>query len=206
MSRKTLRIVSLTAMAIGVVLLGASAWLFAGRYALTEFQQHQLTEKLSENDNHGASISASKLVADPKPGEYFAIMEIPKLGESWRRGISEGTSEGNLNRLGVGHYEGTPFPDEPGNFAVAGHSGNHWTPFAQLDRIAVGDHIYVQTIDSKLEYVVRDLDVVPPEQIEVIKKVPKVSGAMNSANWITLTTCKEVDGKSMRLVVYGQRI
>lgn len=206
MSRRNLRIASLIAVTVGVVVLGLSVWTLVGRFAFADFQQSQLMGKLSTNDGHGAVIGESKLVENPEPGQYFAIMEIPKLGESWRRGVSEGTSERNLDRLGVGHYEGTPFPTEPGNFAVAGHSGNHWTPFDELDRVAIGDHIYVQTIDSKFDYVVRGLEVVPPEQIEVIKKVPKVSGVTASTNWITLTTCKEVDGKSMRLVVYGQRI
>lgn len=31
-------------------------------------------------------------------------------GETWAKGISEGTSPSNLDRYGVGHYQETPFP------------------------------------------------------------------------------------------------
>jgi hypothetical protein len=45
----------------------------------------------------------------------------------------------------------------------------------------------------KIEFAVAEKFLFPEAgHVEVIKKIPKVSGSKNE-NWITLTTCKEIE-------------
>ena len=208
-SARSVRTSSLIAMGVGFALLAISAWLLIGRYAYAEYSQPQLIApnsngSLSAQDPGRFSADQLTLVRNPKVGEYFAVITIPALGDDWQRGVVQGTSQGVLNRLGLGHYESTPFPDEQGNFSLAGHSGNRWTPFYNLKSVKNGDLIYVETIDTKYEYVVRDIKVVESDQVEVIKSIPRSVNKSNSKNWITLTTCKEDGDKDLRLIVHGE--
>ena len=52
--------------------------------------------------------------------------------------VVEGTGATAL-RAGAGHYPNTPLPGEEGNVAIAGHRTTYGKPFANLDRLAVGD-------------------------------------------------------------------
>ena len=115
--------------------------------------------------NHVSAVQAAKTVqelkltwskpevteaSDPKPGKPFALMYIPKLGGTWVQPVIEGSSKQETGldtddlTAGLGHYPATALPGHVGNFAVAGHRATHGQPFAQLDKVATGDKIYVQ--------------------------------------------------------------
>jgi sortase A len=202
---------SLIAVAIGMALLVVSAWLLFGRFMFAQYQQNQLvgpasSSSLSSVAPHGSQSSSLALVRDPKPGEYFGVLKIPRLGESWAKGISEGTSPSNLDRYGVGHYAKTPFPDQEGNFALAGHSGNRWMPFEYLDSVKINDQIYVETLDARYEYVVRETKIVDPYAVEVVRKLPKSKGSTGVLHWVTLTTCIGSEEEDLRLIVHGELV
>ena len=52
--------------------------------------------------------------------------------------VVEGTGASAL-RAGAGHYPNTPLPGEEGNVAIAGHRTTYGKPFANLDRLKIGD-------------------------------------------------------------------
>jgi len=54
------------------------------------------------------------------PGQGFAKLYIPSFGPDYQFTVLEGTDAQTLD-AGPGHYTGTAFPGELGNFAVAGH-------------------------------------------------------------------------------------
>ena len=58
--------------------------------------------------------------------------------------VVEGTGASAL-RAGAGHYPNTPLPGEEGNVAIAGHRTTYGKPFANLDRLAVGEQIVLET-------------------------------------------------------------
>lgn len=206
---KSVRLASLIAMGLGVSLLAISSWLLFGQYAVAQYSEPLLiappvTGTLSTQEPRGFPDNSPRLVRNPQLGEYFAIVQIPALGKNWQRSVSEGTSAEILDKLGLGHYESTPFPDADGNFSLAGHSGNHWMPFNKLNTVKKGDRIFVETLDARYEYVVRKIKIVKPTQVEVIKDLPKSINKANTKNWITLTTCEEVEGEDLRLIIHGE--
>lgn len=208
-SVKSVRLASLVAMSFGFALLGIASWLLFGQYAYAQYSQpvqfaSPVTGTLSTQEPRGFPDNSPRLVRNPKQGEYFAIIQIPALGKNWQRGVSEGTTDDVLDRLGIGHYESTPFPDAEGNFSLAGHSGNRWMPFNKLNSVKKGDRIYVKTLDAEYEYVVRNIRLVKPTQVHVIQDIPKSFNNANTKNWITLTTCEEVEGEDLRLIVHGE--
>lgn len=86
-----------------------------------------------------------------QPGDGFAKMYIPTFGPDFHFTIVEGTTEQALE-IGPGHYAGTAYPGEPGNFAVAGHRVGKGSPFNDIDLINPCDAIIVETKHSWYVY------------------------------------------------------
>jgi sortase A len=142
----------------------------------------------------------------PSYGQNFAIMRIPVLGPDWVRTISEGTSPRILDRLGTGHYEGTEFPGEVGNFAVAGHSGNKWTPFAHYQEIKNGDLIEIETYDTKFTYQVVEKTIVDETNMKTIYENPKIKSIATGKRWLTITTCLTEGPSNKRIAIYSKLV
>ena len=142
----------------------------------------------------------------PQRGENFAIMRIPALGSDWARTISEGTSLDILDHLGIGHYEETEFPGESGNFAVAGHSGNQWTPFASYPSIKAGTLIEVETFDTKYVYEVAGTETVSEKDMDTVYKKPSLKSNTGGDSWLTITTCLTDGPDNKRFAIYAQLV
>lgn len=84
-------------------------------------------------------------------GDGFAKMYVPSFGSDFEFTVLEGTSEETL-AIGPGHYEGTAFPGQPGNFSVAGHRVGKGAPFNDLDLLASCDAVVVETAVSWFVY------------------------------------------------------
>jgi len=65
--------------------------------------------------------------------------------------IVEGTTDKSLE-VGPGHYDGTAYPGQPGNFAVAGHRVGKGAPFNDIDLITSCEAIIVETQHSWYVY------------------------------------------------------
>ena len=108
-------------------------------------------------------------------------------------------------RSGVVHYPGTSVPGEPGNVAVTGHSSYFpWDPgrfkdvFALLHDVVEGDKILVYWDQKKYIYQVSEIDIVLPEDIEVLKQTPN--------DKLTLITCTPVGTNLKRLIIYAEPV
>lgn len=88
---------------------------------------------------------------DTTEGSGFAKLYIPSFGADFVFTVIEGTDENDLY-AGPGHYLGTQYPGDPGNFAMAGHRVNKGAPFNDLDLLQPCDAIVVETIDSWYVY------------------------------------------------------
>ena len=161
----------------------------------------------SSSPTPSASPEPEILVAGkPELGEKFAIMRIPILGSDWARTISEGTSLEILDHLGIGHYEKTEFPGEKGNFAVAGHSGNQWTPFANYAGIGEGNLIEIESFDANYVYQVVDTKTVNEKNMDTVYKNPSIKSDGEGKSWLTITTCLKDGPTNKRFVIYAKLI
>jgi sortase A len=138
-------------------------------------------------------------------GEAFAIMRIPRFGADYARPVLQGTDHDTLTR-GIGHYPGTAFPGQVGNFAVAGHRTTYGKPFSDIELLQKGDVIAVETRASYLVYSVDRHVIVTPDELQVIAPVPQDPGARPSQAWLTMTACHPRYSASQRYVVFARLV
>jgi sortase A len=131
-------------------------------------------------------------VEPPQNGDAVGRIDIPKIGLSAY--VVEGVDVGDL-RKGPGHYPGTPLPGQFGNAAIAGHRTTYGAPFGDLDQLAAGDEITVQTLQGTFDYKI-DLDpfAVNPNDGDVL--LPVAGKAT-----LTLTTCNPKYSAAERLII-----
>jgi len=128
---------------------------------------------------------------DPKVGTPIGLLSIPAMGMQ-NTAIVEGTDENQLQQ-GPGHYLGTSLPGQAGNAAIAGHRTTYGAPFYDLNVLAAGDQVYIQTSQGFFDYQVVTSHVVQPTNTSVL--------AQSSIPELTLTTCNPRYSSTTRLVV-----
>ncbi len=108
-------------------------------------------------------------------------------------------------KSGVVHYPGTSLPGQSGNFAITGHSSYFpWDPgrfkdvFALLHEVVEGDKIVIYWNQEKFIYQVKEIKVVLPSDIEILKQTPNEQ--------LTLITCTPVGTNAKRLIVIAEPI
>lgn len=145
------------------------------------------------------------ILKEPGNAVTFGALWVPRWGADYVKPISEGTDRHlTLDRLGIGHYADTAMPGEVGNFSIAGHRTTYGKPFANIDKLQVGDAIVVQTDDAWFVYRVTSSQIVLPTQVDVIAPVPGDEGATPTEASITLTSCHPKFSAEKRYVVHGE--
>ena len=181
-------------------------------------RQDDLNEQVHEQWSRDAPSSSSP--RPQVPGDAFAVLHIPRLGEDYQRVVVEGTSHTAL-KDGPGHYSDSAQPGEVGNLAIAGHRTTYGSPFRDLDLVQPGDPIVVETADSWFVYRVlgdpatgdfgtdpsgiAGLEIVTPEDVQVINPVPDAApGTPPTHAYLTLTTCHPRFSAAQRLIVHAE--
>ncbi|MGY1828026.1 class E sortase [Blastococcus sp. SYSU DS0541] len=184
---------------------------------LTERRQDQLSAELEEEWRNAPTEAG---LVQVEIGDAFGVLRIPRLGEDYARVVLEGTTEGELSQ-GPGHYVGTAMPGQPGNVALAGHRVGKGSPFLELDALAPGDPIVVETVDTWFVYRVLgdpatgDLEadptgipgrhVVSPSDVSVIAPTPTADPAVGPTGaYLTLTTCHPRFSARERLIIHAR--
>ena len=135
------------------------------------------------------------LPSTPAAGDPVGVIKIDEIGVD--KVVVEGTTVPDL-RKAPGHYEGSPLPGQLGNAAIAGHRTTYGAPFGDLDQLALGETISIQTLTGTWKYeLARDPFVVSPTQTEVLDPVPGEAT-------LTLTTCNPKYSASERLIVQAR--
>jgi sortase A len=145
----------------------------------------------------GTTSTTAPLVlpSTPAAGDPVGLIKIDEIGVD--KVVVEGTTVPDL-RKAPGHYEGSPLPGQLGNAAIAGHRTTYGAPFGNLDQLALGDTISIQTLTGTWKYeLTRDPFVVSPTQTEVLDPVPGEAT-------LTLTTCNPKYSASERLIVQAR--
>ena len=132
------------------------------------------------------------LPSDPyaaTPAVTLGRMRIPKLGVD--QPLGEGMTLTAINR-GPSHWPGTAGPGERGNMVVAGHRTTMSRPFLDLDKLAPGDTVVVDTPQASYTYLVRGVIVVPESHIGI--------ASANGAHTATLFACHPKGSATHRIV------
>ena len=181
-------------MAVGLILLAVYAvvridGLVASRSATQAFDQLAINGSLHSRDSQvaaaipdlntsawaperAAAFAASLVKVHATP---MGVLRLDKL--NLRIPVFEGTSGRVLNR-GAGWIRGTARPGEQGNIGIAGHRDGF---FRGLKDYSVGDSMELATTEGADEYVVDQIEIVDPEDVDVLQPRQKPS--------ITLVTC-----------------
>ena len=119
--------------------------------------------------------------------------EIPSL--DIKVPVLEGTDNKAL-QVSAGHFEGTGALGK-GNYCIAGHNSTIYAEiFNDLDRIKIGDEMYLVDIDenrTRYCYIVTEYKIVDPKQVEVLNDF--------GDDRLTVISC--TDDGTMRQVVVG---
>lgn len=151
-------------------------------------QTNTLKEKYNINSLYSTNngYSTLKLSNDIS---IIGLIEIPKINISYP--ILSNSNE-NLLKISVCRFSG-PLPNRIGNMCIAGHNYNNTLMFSKLNKLNIGDSIYISDLsNTKLEYVIYNKFRVKQNNLNCTENTNKVE--------ITLITCNE-GNNSERIVV-----
>jgi LPXTG-site transpeptidase (sortase) family protein len=194
---------------LGVIVLLLAAYEVWGKAAVVASHQAELDRSLDrEWSGPDPTVTASPEQPDreeatpqplgPPPGHAIARLYLPSIGKFWV--VVEGVALADI-RWAPGHYPTSAMPGEVGNFAVAGHRNP--ATFWDLDRVAAGDVVVVETRETWYVYQVTRNHIVTPDAVEVVAPVPGQPGVEPSEAMLTLTTCNPKWDNYQRLVVHA---
>jgi sortase A len=109
----------------------------------------------------------------------------------------QGTTRDDLSKA-PGHYPASPMPGQLGNAAIAGHRTTHGKPFYNLNELAPGDDILIDTVYGHFTYRVTEQLIVSPSDIAVV-------GNTKNAQ-LTLTTCNPRFSARERLIIHARLV
>lgn len=154
-------------------------------------------------------VSQNSFVMGPdKPDPNSTEIRIPKINVDAPVQYEPSAIEWKIQlalRNGPDHYGATALPGEAGNAVIIGHSsGQPWAPgkykfvFTMLDKLTVGDKIYIDYKGTRYVYRVSGSKVIEPTDMTVLTqtKDPELS----------LITCTPVGTSKHRLVVTAKQI
>jgi len=204
--RRAIRILGWTMTWAGVLILGYAGYQLWVTDLLNDGSQERAREELAavleerRATTTTAPTTTSTLPApvlrpeDPvAPGSAFAAIRIPKIAVD--AVVFEGVDTLTL-RQGPGHMPGTPLPGQPGNAVISGHRTTYGRPFFDVDLLAPGDAVEVETAIGVHTYTVRELLVVAPTDVWV--------AGPRDGSWLTLTTCEPKFSARQRLIVVAE--
>ena len=197
----------------GLGVLGYMVWQPWHTGVTVTAKQTEISAELSKKwDAEAASnpLQTDGIPVPPKPApaESFAVLYAPSFGTSYANNIGETTDWWtvlNLDEKGIGHYETSQMPGQPGNFALAGHrSGPLINSFREVMNLRVGDPLFIETKDGWYIYRFRDIEYVLPSETDVLNPFPRLEGEPGVDQIMTFTTCHpKWAGSDERAIAYS---
>lgn len=139
-----------------------------------------------------AQVAASLLAPAPSPDSPSRIA-IPAIavdspvvpGDDWE-----------ALKKGVGHRIGTPNPGQRGNMIMSGHNDVYGEVFRDLDKLEVGQEIFVYAGSRKFRYVIQARRIVVPTDLSALNP--------SRESILTLITCWPYRVDNFRLIIIAQ--
>lgn len=152
--------------------------------------------------------SSEKNTSDNLPVVSENNILIPKISVdapiSWNVLNNESDVSKSLEN-GAIHLNGTALPGTQGNVFITAHSSNYvWAPgkyktlFSLLDKLSVGDKIYLRYRSKTYAYKVYEIKTVSSNDVSVLNQGDK--------SILTLMTCTPVGTSLNRLIVLSNQI
>ncbi|MDL2324376.1 class C sortase [Ruminococcaceae bacterium OttesenSCG-928-A16] len=129
----------------------------------------------------------------------IGVLSIPKINELLP--IYLGANEDNMTK-GAVHLTQTSYPigGENTNSVIAAHRGYYKAAmFRQIQKLEIGDPVYVRNFYEVLEYKITDITIIYPDEIDKVLIQP-------GKDMLTLFTCHPYGQNTQRYVVYCQRV
>lgn len=186
------------------ILIGGCLIIFAVylRYEGTKLQKQKVEDfqKSISDVDKSVDENVDDIVINKKKDENedtlgtIGLIIIPKI--DLKAPIDEGIDNKTL-KYAAGHFEGTALPGEKGNCCIAGHRSYTYNEmFNRFDEIAKGDEIIINTKKGKYTYLVYDILVVKPEEVDVLNNTKDAT--------LTLVTCTPIRIATHRLIIKGK--
>ena len=151
-------------------------------------QTNLLKEKYNINTLYSTNTKYTSLKLS-NDISIIGLIEIPKLDISYPI-LSE--SNDDLLKISVCRFSG-PLPNRIGNLCIAGHNYKNTLMFSKLNKLNIGDYIYVTDLNNtKLEYVIYNKFKVKENNLNCIENTKNIE--------ITLITCNDTNN-SERIVI-----
>ena len=149
-------------------------------------KENKMLEEFYEIEEEIESIEEPQVIEEVKEQvkvNYIAVLKIPKIG--LERGLVDPNSYLNNVNYNLEWLDGSSMPDEEkGNVIIAGHSGSsRISYFRKLDRLVLGDDIYIIYNGKTYNYKVVDIyDIDKTGTAEIVKE--------KNTTTLTLITCR----------------
>ncbi|MGW4691086.1 class E sortase [Kitasatospora cineracea] len=175
----------------------------------------QAAGRLRQTWSVPAAPPAAGAAAAPVPqygaGDGVGFLHVPAFGRGNQTLIRMGTTAEVLDEGVAGVYE-EPYRsampwDAEGNFTLAAHRDGHGARFHDLDKLAAGDPVVVETRDAWYVYrVAGTLPQTSKYDVGVVAPVPEGSPFTGPGRYLTLTTCTPVYTSRYRMAVWAQLV
>ena len=149
----------------GAYLLGALLlFVFAASFLRSELRAAESTAQLPDMQLWSEEAKARYVEAlNTSPEQVLATLHAPSLDLDVP--VYASASELNMDR-GAGVIDGMAYPHELGHIGIAGHRDGY---FRALKDLALGDRLVLQTLHGTKEFIVDDLRVIEPTEIEYLQ-------------------------------------
>ena len=129
----------------------------------------------------------------PTPGpQHVCRIQIPAINVDST--IVQGDDWDQLKK-GVGQHIGTAQPGQDGNLVLSAHNDIYGEIFRHLDKLAPGDEIIITTERQSFTYIVREINVVEPTDVDVMAPTDHASA--------TLISCYPYLVNDKRIVIFA---
>jgi sortase A len=188
---KITKLLALTIILSGAFLLGIGFWQLWTIEKQEELSLNEAREFVSEErfkDMEGKF--------EPVNGEVSGLLEIPKINAELA--IVEGTDPNDLEK-GVGHYQGSFYPDENGQIVLCGHRD---TVFRRAGELELGDILTVIMPYGNYHYEIVETRIVSADDTSIIT-------LQDSEEELILTTCypfSYIGDAPDRYIMYAKKV
>lgn len=173
--------------------------------AVTVTNKEEMAQKSIFNEDKAKDITPindkipSSQVEYPTLGTEYGAVVVNKHNIESK--LIYGDSLDDL-RTGIGHFNGSVFPGEPGTTLIGGHNT---ADLAILDQVEVGEMISIKTSYETYEYEVKEKKVLKYNDQQAIESLYEKS----DNNQLILYTCYPISMIGLtedRLFVYAERV
>ncbi len=141
---------------------------------------------------YAQAYQAALTIPTPSPAQGIRI-QIPAIDVDAPIVMGDGWEQ---LKKGVGQHPGTANPGQPGNMVLSAHNDIYGEIFRDLDQLQPGDVILIHTHNRVYTYVVTEIHIVEPTDVQWMAPTPDPT--------VTLISCYPYLVDNQRIIVRGR--